>query len=146
MRSTFKVLFYVKKGSEKPNGNLPLMCRLTVDGEIKQFSCAAPAQVNRRILKYVPPHCTLAGDHFRKARCRALRNGVLDIEPGIVVARDRNDAVRGTQASQQLPGAGVELRTADVHQVAAEDDQVGAKAVDAVHQAPQFRFGTHDSA
>ena len=37
MRSTFKVLFYVKKGSAKPNGNLPLMCRLTVDGEIKQF-------------------------------------------------------------------------------------------------------------
>ena len=25
--------------SEKPNGNLPLMCRLTVNGEIKQFSC-----------------------------------------------------------------------------------------------------------
>lgn len=46
MRSTFKVLFYVKKGSEKPNGNLPLMCRLTVDGEIKHsvakwtFPCA----------------------------------------------------------------------------------------------------------
>lgn len=39
MRSTFKVLFYVKKGSAKPNVNLPLMCRLTVDGEIKQFSC-----------------------------------------------------------------------------------------------------------
>lgn len=32
-------LFYVKKGSEKTNGNLPFMCRLTVDGEIKQFSC-----------------------------------------------------------------------------------------------------------
>ncbi|MFV0289287.1 MAG: site-specific integrase [Mangrovibacterium sp.] len=30
---------YLKKGSEKPNGNVPLMCRLTVDGEIKQFSC-----------------------------------------------------------------------------------------------------------
>ncbi len=39
MRSTFKILFYVKKGSEKPNGNLPLMCRLTVDGEVKQLSC-----------------------------------------------------------------------------------------------------------
>ena len=39
MRSTFKVLFYVKKGSEKPNGNLPLMYRLTVDGGVKQFSC-----------------------------------------------------------------------------------------------------------
>ena len=34
MRSTFKILFYVKKGCEKPNGNLPLMCRLTVDGEV----------------------------------------------------------------------------------------------------------------
>ena len=29
----------MKKGSAKPNGNLPLMCRLMVDGEIKQFSC-----------------------------------------------------------------------------------------------------------
>lgn len=39
MRSTFKVLFYVKKDSEKSNGNLPLMCRITVNGEVKQFSC-----------------------------------------------------------------------------------------------------------
>ena len=29
----------MKKGSEKRDGNLPLMCRLTVDGQIKQFSC-----------------------------------------------------------------------------------------------------------
>ena len=36
----------MKKGSAKPNGNLPLMCRLTVDGEIKQFSCKME----------VPPH------------------------------------------------------------------------------------------
>ena len=34
MRSTFKVLFYVKKGSEAGR-NLPLMYRITVDGEIK---------------------------------------------------------------------------------------------------------------
>lgn len=50
MRSTFKVLFYVKKGSAKPNGNLPLMCRITVDGEIKQFSCkldVSPTPVGR---------------------------------------------------------------------------------------------------
>lgn len=39
MRSTFRVLFYVKKGSARPSGALPLMCRLTVDGEVKQFSC-----------------------------------------------------------------------------------------------------------
>lgn len=46
MRSTFKVLFYVKKGSEKPNGNLPLMCRITVDGEVKQFSCKMDISLN----------------------------------------------------------------------------------------------------
>ena len=34
MRNTFKVLFYVKKGSAKPNGNLPLMCCITVDAEV----------------------------------------------------------------------------------------------------------------
>lgn len=28
MRSTFKVLFYLKKGSEKLNGNLPLVYRI----------------------------------------------------------------------------------------------------------------------
>ena len=42
-RSTFKILFYVKKGSERANGYLPLMCRLTVDVEIKQFSCKLDA-------------------------------------------------------------------------------------------------------
>ena len=39
MRSTFRILMYLKKGSEKPNSLVPLMCRLTVDGEFKQFSC-----------------------------------------------------------------------------------------------------------
>lgn len=44
MRSTFKILMYLKKGSEKSNWNVPLMCRLTVDGEIKQFSCKMDVQ------------------------------------------------------------------------------------------------------
>lgn len=48
MRSTFKVLFYVKKGSEKPNGNLPLMCRLTVDGEINHAVDKIRLEENRR--------------------------------------------------------------------------------------------------
>ena len=46
MRSTFKVLFYVKKGSEKPNGNLPLMCRITVDG----------ARLNSSVARWTFPH------------------------------------------------------------------------------------------
>lgn len=38
MKSTFKVLFYLKKGSEKRNGEVTIMARITVDGKICQFS------------------------------------------------------------------------------------------------------------
>lgn len=39
MRSTFRVLFYLKKNAPKPDGTAPLMCRITIDGTISQFSC-----------------------------------------------------------------------------------------------------------
>lgn len=39
MRSTFKILFYLKKNNLKPNGTVPVMGRITIDGTISQFSC-----------------------------------------------------------------------------------------------------------
>ena len=39
MRSTFKVLFYLKRNAPKKNGLVPVMYRLTVNGKISQFSC-----------------------------------------------------------------------------------------------------------
>lgn len=39
MRSTFKILFYLKKNSPKPDGTIPVMGRITIDGTISQFSC-----------------------------------------------------------------------------------------------------------
>ncbi len=38
MRNTFKVLFYAVKGKEK-NGIIPIMGRITVNGQVAQFSC-----------------------------------------------------------------------------------------------------------
>jgi len=38
MKSTFRVLFYVKKDKQKANGNYPIMCRITVDGEASRFN------------------------------------------------------------------------------------------------------------
>lgn len=35
MRSTLKILMYLKKANEKPNENVPLMCRLTVDASTR---------------------------------------------------------------------------------------------------------------
>ena len=32
MRNTFKILFYVKRSSPLRNGELPIMCRITING------------------------------------------------------------------------------------------------------------------
>ena len=37
-RSSFKVLFYVKRQSEK-SGQVPIMGRITINGTMSQFSC-----------------------------------------------------------------------------------------------------------
>lgn len=39
MRSTFKVLFYLKRNAPKKDGLVPVMCRVTVNGKVSQFSC-----------------------------------------------------------------------------------------------------------
>jgi site-specific recombinase XerD len=39
MRSTFKVLFYLKKNNLNRDGEAPVMARITIDGTIAQFSC-----------------------------------------------------------------------------------------------------------
>ena len=37
MRSTFKILFYLKRDKQKANGMIPLYCRITVDGKETRF-------------------------------------------------------------------------------------------------------------
>lgn len=38
MKSTFKVLFFLKRDKQKKDGRTPLMCRITVDGKEARFS------------------------------------------------------------------------------------------------------------
>ncbi len=38
-RSTFRVLFYLKRNVPKKIGLVPVMCRIAVNGKISQFSC-----------------------------------------------------------------------------------------------------------
>jgi site-specific recombinase XerD len=38
MKSTFKVLFYLKRNAKRRNGNMPVIARITIDGKIVQFS------------------------------------------------------------------------------------------------------------
>src|SRR5690606_23301554 len=37
MRSTFKVLFFLKRDKQKKGGNVPVYCRITIDGKEARF-------------------------------------------------------------------------------------------------------------
>ena len=38
MKSTFRVLFFLKRDKVKKNGNMPIMARVTIDGKLAQFN------------------------------------------------------------------------------------------------------------
>lgn len=51
-RSTFKLLFYLKKNEPKKNGNVPVMGRITIDGIPKSFSTKLDINPNNWDLKH----------------------------------------------------------------------------------------------
>lgn len=46
MRNTFNVLFYIKKNAPLRNGNVPIMGRITINGERTQFPHASRSHPN----------------------------------------------------------------------------------------------------
>lgn len=38
MRSTFKLLYFVKRNAVKKNGNAPIIARITIDQVVAQFN------------------------------------------------------------------------------------------------------------
>ena len=51
MRSTFKVLFYLKRDKQKANGMIPLFCRITVDGKEVRFGMKCDVNPTLKIQK-----------------------------------------------------------------------------------------------
>ncbi|MDV4070629.1 integrase [Elizabethkingia anophelis] len=51
-RSTFKLLFYLKKNEPRKNGNVPVMGRITIDGTPKSFSTKLDINPNNWDLKH----------------------------------------------------------------------------------------------
>ena len=51
MRSTFKVLFFLKRDKKKANGTIPLFCRITVDGKEVRFSMKCDVNPNHWDIK-----------------------------------------------------------------------------------------------
>lgn len=51
-KSTFKLLFYLKKNEPKKNGNVPIMGRITIDGKPKSFGAKLEIDPKSWDLKY----------------------------------------------------------------------------------------------
>lgn len=51
-KSTFKLLFYLKKNEPKKNGNAPIMARITIDGAAKTLGTKLEINSNNWDLKY----------------------------------------------------------------------------------------------
>jgi len=51
-KSTFKVLFYLKKNAPKKNELVPIMCRITVNGNQSAFSTKLDISASNWNLKY----------------------------------------------------------------------------------------------
>jgi len=51
-RSTFKLLFYLKKNEPKKNGNAPIMARITIDGVPKTFGTKLEINADNWDLKF----------------------------------------------------------------------------------------------
>ncbi|MDW9379088.1 Arm DNA-binding domain-containing protein [Chryseobacterium sp. JV558] len=51
-RSTFKLLFYLKKNAPKKNSTVSIMARLTINGSISQFSTKLEINIQQWDLKY----------------------------------------------------------------------------------------------
>ena len=47
MKTTFNVLFFLKRDKQKQNGNVPLMCRITIDGKETRFSMKTDIDPNQ---------------------------------------------------------------------------------------------------
>ncbi len=46
MKSTFRILFYVKKDKQRADGTFPIMCRITIDGQASRFYTKTNVNLN----------------------------------------------------------------------------------------------------
>ena len=97
-KSTFKVLFYLKKNAPKKNGLVPIMCRITVNGTQSAFSTKLDISSTNWDLKY--------GRVLGKSREAQDLNGKLDkIRLGIEECYSKILKNEGAVSSAKLKNA-----------------------------------------
>ena len=76
MRSTFKVLFYLKKNAQKKDGTNPIIARITVNGKMAQFS-------SKQFIKPDEWSVELGRAKGRHTQARAINTVLEDIKTSI---------------------------------------------------------------
>jgi len=108
VRSTFNILFYLKYGTPSRDGRLPLMCRITIDGESTTFSCRKrlPAELwdaQRAELTGDDDESTLINEEITQLREQLVSDyAAIMKEYGKVRPKWLKDVTLGTPEKQEL--------------------------------------------
>jgi site-specific recombinase XerD len=104
MRSTFSILFYIKKSALKSNGKAPIMTRITLNGEIAQFSLKC--EVN-------PDDWNPRAQRVNGKSANAVKlNGLLDNSRSIIFNHYREISEReATVSAEKVKNAFLGLKT-----------------------------------
>jgi len=107
MRSTFSILFYIKKSALKSNGKAPIMVRITLNGEIVQFSLKC--EVN-------PKEWNPRAQHVIGKSANAVKlNGLLDNSRAIIFNHYREISEReATVSAEKVKNAFLGLKTSQL--------------------------------
>ncbi len=109
MRSTFKVLFYLKRSKDTTAKTAPVMGRITINGEIAQFSAklSVPVELWETAGGGRAKGCTAEADRIN----RHLDNIRGQINKHYQSIRDREAHVSAEQVKNAYLGIGKQYRT-----------------------------------
>ena len=126
MRSTFKVLFYLKKNNLNKDGEAPVMARITIDGTIAQFSC----KVSIRPDLWETEYNRAAG---RSDRAKQINRLLDEIKAGIDTHYNRILKRDSYVTAEKVKNSflGIDLRSETLLQVFKQHNEVFQKMVDA---------------
>lgn len=117
MRSTFKVLFYLKRNKEKPQPVVPVMGRITVYGTIAQFSTEQLWEVRGGRAKGRSIEADRISRHLDNIRTQieARYRGICDWETYVTAEKIKNAWQGFGQRYKTLPDAFQHFRKAEIN-------------------------------
>jgi len=126
MKSTFKVLFYLKKNNLNKDGEAPVMARITIDGNISQFSCKVSIKPDLWETKY---NRAIGKSEQAQQINRLLDEVKAGIDKQYKIIRERDSYVTAEKVKNSF--LGIDLRCETLLQIYKQHNEDFKKSVDA---------------